>query len=136
MLMNVTRSDVLAIRSEYDIVLARQTARALCQELNFSLVEITKMVTAASEIARNTLIHGKGGSMRWELLVENGRSGLRLVFEDAGPGIADIGLAMSDGWTSGSGLGKGLPGTKRLVNDFDIQSQVGTGTRVSIVRWK
>jgi len=136
MLMNVTRSDVLAIRSEYDIVLARQTARALCQELNFSLVEITKMVTAASEIARNTLIHGKGGSMRWELLVENGRSGLRLVFEDAGPGISDIGLAMSDGWTSGSGLGKGLPGTKRLVNDFDIQSQVGTGTRVSIVRWK
>ena len=134
--MNVTRSDVLAIHSEYDIVLARQTARTLCQELNFSLVEVTKMVTAASEIARNTLIHGKGGSMRWDLLAENGRSGLRLVFEDTGPGIADIELAMSDGWTSGSGLGKGLPGTKRLVNDFDIQSQVGIGTRVSIVRWK
>jgi len=134
--MNVTRSDVLAIRSEYDIVLARQTARTLCQELNFSLVEVTKMVTAASELARNTLIHGMGGSMRWEVLADKHRSGLRLVFEDAGPGIADIELAMSDGWTSGSGLGKGLPGSKRLVNDFEIESRVGTGTKVSITRWK
>jgi serine/threonine-protein kinase RsbT len=134
--MTVVRSDALPIQSEYDIVLARQTARTLCQELKFSLVESTKMVTATSEIARNTLVYGKGGTMRWEVLAENGRSGLRLIFEDKGPGIADIELAMKDGFTSGNGLGKGLPGSRRLVNEFDIQSQVGVGTTVSIVRWK
>jgi serine/threonine-protein kinase RsbT len=134
--MAVTASDTVPIRSEQDIVLSRQLVRKLVQQLHFSLVDQTKMVTAASEIARNTLIYGGGGSMRWDLLDDGIRKGLRLVFEDRGPGIADIGLAMTDGWTSGSGLGKGLTGSKRLVNEFDLQTAPGQGTTVTLVRWK
>jgi serine/threonine-protein kinase RsbT len=103
--------------------------------LGFSLVDQTKVVTAASELARNTVIYGGGGSMQIETL--NGpRTGLRLVFEDKGPGIPDIELALRDGFTTGSGLGLGLGGAKRLVNDFEISSRVGEGTRISITRWK
>jgi serine/threonine-protein kinase RsbT len=94
------------------------------------------MITAASELSRNTLVHGGGGRMRWETLEEGMRRGLRLHFEDEGPGIADMKLALTDGWTSGGGMGLGLPGSKRLVNEFDIESQPGKGTRVSITRWK
>ncbi|EIT67658.1 ATP-binding region, ATPase-like protein [Hydrocarboniphaga effusa AP103] len=110
--------------------------RKLVQQLGFSLVDQTKMVTAASEIARNTLIYGGGGDMRWQLLDDGIRKGLRLSFEDRGPGIPDIGLAMTDGWTSGHGLGKGLTGSKRLVNEFELQTAVGQGTTVTITRWK
>ena len=124
------------LRSEHDIVLARQLVRRMTQKLAFSLVDQTKMVTAASELARNALIYGGGGSMRWEVRSEGTRNGLRLTFVDEGPGIPNIELAMSDGWTSGSGLGMGLSGAKRLVNEFDIDSRVGAGTRVSIMRWK
>jgi len=124
------------VRSEHDIVLARQLVRRLTQKLSFSLVDQTKMVTAASELARNALIYGGGGTMRWETRAEGARNGLRLTFIDEGPGIPNLELAMSDGWTSGNGLGMGLSGARRLVNEFEIDSQVGAGTRVSITRWK
>jgi serine/threonine-protein kinase RsbT len=124
------------LRSEHDIVLARQQVRKLTQELQFSLVDQTKMVTAASELARNALIYGRGGTMQWEILELDGRRGLRLKFADEGPGIPNLDLAMTDGWTSGTGLGMGLTGTKRLVNEFDIDTKVGAGTRVTIARWK
>ena len=124
------------LRSEHDIVLARQLVRKLTQELKFSLVDQTKMVTAASELARNALIYGKGGTMHWDVLENESRRGLKLLFADEGPGIPNLDLAMTDGWTSGHGLGMGLTGAKRLVNEFDIDSKVGGGTRVTIVRWK
>jgi serine/threonine-protein kinase RsbT len=134
--MPVVRADALPVRSEQDVVMARQAVRRMAQELGFSLVEQTKMVTAASEIARNTFVHGKGGDMHWEILHDADRKGLRLTFVDEGPGIPNISLAMTDGWTTGGGLGMGLSGTKRLVNEFDIRSAPGEGTRVTITRWK
>jgi serine/threonine-protein kinase RsbT len=124
------------IRSEPDVVATRQLVRALTQELKFSLVDQTKMVTAASELSRNTLVHGGGGELRWEVLEQAGRRGLRLHFEDQGPGIADVKQALVDGWTSNKGMGLGLPGSKRLVHDFEIVSAPGAGTRVSVTRWK
>jgi serine/threonine-protein kinase RsbT len=126
----------LPLHSEEDIVASRQKVRLLTQQLKFSLVDQTKMITAASELSRNTLVHGGGGDMRWELLDDGLRRGLRLHFEDQGPGIKDVKLAMTDGWTSGGGMGLGLPGSKRLVHEFEIQSMPGEGTRVSITRWK
>jgi serine/threonine-protein kinase RsbT len=126
----------LPLLTEQNIVASRQMVRALCQDLKLSLVDQTKMITAASELSRNTLIHGGGGRMRWEFVERNGRRGLLLHFEDEGPGIPDLGLALTDGWTSGSGMGLGLPGSKRLVNDFEVASTVGQGTRVSITKWK
>jgi serine/threonine-protein kinase RsbT len=124
------------LRCEEDIVISRQKVRVLTQHLKFSLVDQTKMITAASELSRNTLVHGGGGQMRWELLDDGVRRGLRLFFEDEGPGIADVRLALTDGWTSGGGMGLGLPGSKRLVHEFEIASAPGQGTRVSIARWK
>jgi serine/threonine-protein kinase RsbT len=126
----------LPLRSEEDIVASRQKVRVLTQQLKFSLVDQTKMITAASELSRNTLRHGGGGQMRWELLDDGLRRGLRLHFEDQGPGIPDMKLALTDGWTSGGGMGLGLPGSKRLVHEFELQSTPGVGTRVSITRWK
>ena len=114
---------------------ARQVTREFAVQMGFRLVEQTKIVTASSELARNTLIHGGGGTVRIEALRDAGRRGLRLTFEDKGPGIADVTLALSDGYTSGSGLGLGLGGAKRLSNEFDIASTPGQGTRVSITRW-
>jgi serine/threonine-protein kinase RsbT len=134
--MTATSSGESPLRSEHDIVLARQLVRKLTQELKFSLVDQTKMVTACSELARNAYTYGRGGTMRWEVLDSPGRSGLRLHFVDQGPGIPNMSLAMTDGWTSGNGLGMGLTGTKRLVNEFEIETKVGAGTRVSITRWK
>ncbi|MBL0420536.1 anti-sigma regulatory factor [Ramlibacter sp. AW1] len=129
-------SGQLPLRAEEDIVASRQKVRALSQQLKFSLVDQTKMVTAASELSRNTLIHGGGGHMRWELLDDGLRRGLRLHFEDSGPGIPDLNLALTDGWTSGGGMGLGLPGSKRLVHEFEVRSAPGQGTQVSITRWK
>jgi serine/threonine-protein kinase RsbT len=126
----------LPLRSEIDIVACRQKVRVLTQQLKFSLVDQTKMITAASELSRNTLVHGHGGDMHWELLDDGVRRGLRLLFEDQGPGIPDMKLALTDGWTSGGGMGLGLPGSKRLVHEFNVESQPGAGTRVSITRWK
>lgn len=124
------------LRTEQDIVASRQQVRVLTQELKFSLVDQTKMITAASELSRNAVVHGGGGRMRWEVLDDGLRRGLRLHFEDEGPGIADVKLALTDGWTSGSGMGLGLPGSKRLVHEFEIRSAPGAGTQVSITRWK
>lgn len=124
------------VRTEEDIVISRQKVRALTQQLKFSLVDQTKMITAASELSRNTVVHGGGGQMRWEVLEQGLRRGLRLHFEDNGPGIADVQLALTDGWTSGGGMGLGLPGSKRLVHEFDLQSVPGQGTQVTITRWK
>ena len=134
--MAVTRTDSVPLGSERDIVLARQIVRKVAQELGFSLVDQTKMVTAASELARNTVTYGGGGVLDWEMLLDGARKGLRLTFKDQGPGIADLTLAMTDGWTSGGGLGLGLSGAKRLVNDFEIDTKPGHGTRVTITRWK
>jgi len=134
--MPVLKADILPVRTDQDVVMARQAVRRLTKELGFSLVDQTKMVTAASELARNTLTHGHGGEMHYELVQDGDRQGLRLSFVDEGPGIANLTLAMTDGWTSGNGLGMGLSGTKRLVNDFHIESQLGHGTRVTITRWR
>ena len=134
--MPITRTESLPLRSEQDIVLARQTVRRLTQELGFGLVDQTKLVTATSELARNALVYGLGGTMVCELLAEGARNGLRLQFIDQGPGIADLAQAMSDGWTSGKGLGLGLSGAKRLVGEFSIESVPGQGTTVTIARWK
>lgn len=131
-----TRAETFPIASSDDVVRVRQVVRSWATELKFSLVDQTKLVTATSELARNTLEHGKGGTMRVEI-VENGlRRGLRLTFEDQGPGIADLNLALRDGYTSGSGMGLGLSGSKRLVNEFDIKSEPGRGTTVTVIRWK
>ena len=134
--MSITRTESLPIRSEQDIVIARQTVRRLTQELGFGLVDQTKLVTATSELARNALVYGLGGTMVSELLVEGPRKGLRLHFIDQGPGIADLAQAMTDGWTSGQGMGLGLSGARRLVSEFAIESAPGKGTTVSIARWK
>jgi serine/threonine-protein kinase RsbT len=133
--MAVLSTETVPLKSEPDVVAVRRQVRELSAKLGFSLVDQTKIVTAASELARNTLIHGSGGMMHVETL--NGpRTGLRLTFEDKGPGIPNIELALRDGFTTGSGLGLGLGGAKRLANEFDIVSRVGEGTKVTITRWK
>jgi serine/threonine-protein kinase RsbT len=114
----------------------RQSVRTAAVEIGLNLVDQTKIVTAASELARNTVVHGGGGMARVEIVRDTTKRGLRLTFEDHGPGIRDIDLAMKDGYTSGGGLGLGLGGAKRLSNEFEIESRLGEGTRVSITRWK
>lgn len=132
----MSNNGVMPLRSEQDIVSARQAVRKWCVELGFSLVDQTKMVTAASELARNTLIYGGGGEMQWAAGPDGGRRALTLTFADEGPGIPDLELAMTDRWTSGNGLGLGLSGARRLVQEFGIESAPGAGTRVTISRWK
>jgi serine/threonine-protein kinase RsbT len=134
--LTLPTSGAMPIASEQDIVMSRQAVRKLTQQLKFTLVDQTKMITAASELSRNTVVYGGGGEMRWEVLEQGLRTGLRLAFEDKGPGIPDLDLALSDGWTSGGGLGLGLSGSKRLVNEFEVRSVVGEGTCVTITRWK
>jgi serine/threonine-protein kinase RsbT len=134
--MPVLKTETMPIRTENDVVLARKAVRKSAAELGLSLVEQTKVVTAASELARNVLVHGGGGSVRLEVVNDEARRGLRLTFEDQGPGIPDIALALRDGYTTGGGLGLGLGGSKRLVNEFDIDSRVGEGTRVTVTKWK
>ena len=126
----------MPLRDERDIVFCRQMVRKLAQQIKFGLVDQTKLITAASELSRNTLVYGHGGEMRWEIVQQGIRTGLRLSFEDQGPGIADVALALTDGWTSGSGMGVGLSGSRRLVNDFDLRTEVGKGTCVTVTRWK
>jgi serine/threonine-protein kinase RsbT len=134
--MDVATSETLSIRNDSEVVMVRQRVRAMAVVQGFSLVDQTKIVTAASELARNALIHGGGGTARIEAVKDGARKGLKLTFEDRGPGIADISLAMRDGFSTGGGLGLGLSGAKRLSNEFEIQSKPGEGTRVSIARWK
>lgn len=130
------KHEIVDIRSSSDVVLIRQKVRTWAVELKFSLVDQTKIVTAASELARNTVDYGKGGTVTLETLYVGTRKGLRLTFEDNGPGIPDIDLALTDGYTTGGGLGLGLSGAKRLMNEFEIASEVGKGTRVTITRWR
>ena len=134
--MPVTRTEVLELRSGSDVVFIRQAVRTWAVEAGFSLVDQTKMVTAASELARNTVDYGGGGTVRLDMIVDGSRRGLRVAFEDQGPGIPDIEKALTDHYTTGTGLGLGLGGARRLVNEFDISSRVGEGTRVVITRWK
>ncbi|HEY0991699.1 MAG TPA: anti-sigma regulatory factor [Kofleriaceae bacterium] len=124
------------IASNEDVVFVRQRAREQSHRAGFSLLETTKLVTAASELARNTLEHGGGGYVDIEVITDGIRRGVRMTFVDEGPGIPDLDQALTDGFTTGGGLGLGLGGSRRLVNEFDIQSTVGRGTRVQVIRWK
>ncbi len=133
--MAILKQETMPVRSSDDVVQVRQVVRAYAVELGMSLVDQTKIVTAASELARNTLDYGGGGMLLVEALNGDGRHGLRLTFQDQGPGIPDVQLALKDGYTTGSGLGLGLGGTKRLVNEFEIESRVGEGTRVRVTKW-
>jgi len=132
----VLRREELPLRSVEDVVRARHATRDLAMELGFSLVEQTKIVTAASELARNTIVHGGGGTLALEALNDGPRRGLRLVFADDGPGIADVDLALRDGYTTGTGLGLGLGGARRLMSELSILTAAGQGTRVTAVRWR
>jgi len=125
----------LPVRTEQDVVLARQEVRKLAVASGLRLVDQTKLVTAASELARNAVIYGGGGQMEWEILHDGLRKGVRLLFADQGPGIADVGQALTDGWTSGTGMGLGLSGSRRLVDEFELDSVPGQGTRVTITKW-
>ena len=129
-------SETLEVRDAQDIVHVRQAVRQKAVALGFGLVDQTKVVTASSELARNTLDYGGGGIVRIDVIQNDCRSGIRITFEDQGPGIADIELALKDGYTTGSGLGLGLGGAKRLSDQFEITSQPGVGTKISILRWK
>jgi serine/threonine-protein kinase RsbT len=134
--MAVLRDELIGLRSMDDIIKARQLVRDCAIFQGLSLVDQTKLVTAASELARNTVVHGGGGEMRLQALNDGPRRGVKVVFLDSGPGIPDVELAMKDGYTTRGGLGLGLSGSKRLVNEFAIDSKPGVGTTVSIVRWR
>lgn len=133
--MIVRSSGTQPVLIEQDVVLARQTARKLAQDCGMRLIDLTKMVTAVSELARNTMVYGGGGDMDWQILEDGMRTGLRITFRDEGPGIPDLKLAMTDGWTSGNGMGLGLTGAKRLVQEFELDTAPGAGTRITITRW-
>jgi serine/threonine-protein kinase RsbT len=134
--MKILSSEQMYIRTSDDVVVARQTVRKKSVGLGFGLVDQTKFVTAASELARNTLDYGGGGIVQFDLVSNGQRTGLRLTFTDQGPGIPDIQQALKDGYTTGQGMGLGLGGAKRLSHEFEISSTPGIGTRVSILRWK
>jgi serine/threonine-protein kinase RsbT len=134
--LQVEQTESLPIASDDDIVRVRQLVRDWSVRIGFSLVDQTKLVTAASELARNTLVYGRGGELRVERVLNDRRAGLRLTFEDQGPGIPDVEQALKDGFTTGNGLGLGLSGARRLCQDFEITSKAGEGTRVMIARWK
>lgn len=135
-MITVEKSETKPIFTQADIVYVRQAVRDWAIGQKFSIVDQTKIVTAASELARNTFDYGKGGTMTMEALSKGPVKGLRLTFEDKGPGIVDMDKALTDGYTTGGGLGMGLTGAKRLVNEFSIESQVGVGTKVVITKWK
>jgi serine/threonine-protein kinase RsbT len=132
----ILKDESATISSSSDIVRVRQIVREWAVSLGFSLVEQTKMVTAASELARNTLEHGGGGNVQMQVLNNEMRRGLKLTFSDKGPGIVDVAEALRDGFTTGNGMGLGLGGAKRLVNEFEIDSAPGRGTKVTITRWR
>lgn len=135
-MLRVLTTESLPIRTSEDVVIVRQAVRTQAVSLGFNLVDQTKLVTASSELARNTLDYGGGGAAQLEVIQNDQRAGLRVIFDDQGPGIPDIERALSDGYTTGGGLGLGLGGAKRLSHEFEISSKPGAGTRVSILRWK
>ncbi len=132
----VARLAQWSLRSDADVIVAKQAVGAWAREIGLTLFDRTKVVTAASELARNTLIYGGGGDMSIEIIRDGVREGLRVTFDDHGPGIVDIDLALEDGYSTGGGMGLGLPGARRLVSEFALSSTVGVGTSVTIVRWK
>lgn len=132
----VMKTAEFSLRSDVDIVAARRSITEWAREVGLSVFDRTMVITAASELARNTVIYGLGGTMSIEIIRESARDGLRLAFQDNGPGIADIERALEDGYSTGGSMGIGLPGARRLVNEFELKSTVGVGTRVTIVRWK
>jgi serine/threonine-protein kinase RsbT len=134
--MIVQQSTTISVTDDAEVVASRQLAKAFAKDVGFGLVDETKLVTAVSELSRNLLVHGGGGAVCLERIESNGRRGVRVTFEDHGPGIADITSAMKDGQSSAKSMGMGLPGSKRLVSEFEIVSQLGVGTRVVIVKWK
>ena len=135
--MGPGRTETFQMRTDEDVLRVRQTVRIwMVEQRNFGLVDQTKMVTAARELGRNVVVHGRGGTARLELLADGGRRGIRVTFQDHGPGIANVEQALRDGFTTGDGLGLGLGGSRRLVDDFEIESEVGKGTRVTITKWK
>jgi len=134
--MQTTKSELVPVVGGAEVVRVRHAVRKAAVDLGFSLVEQTKIVTAASELARNMVDYGGGGTVTIEALADGARKGLRLIFEDQGPGIADVQQALRDGFTTGSGMGLGLGGARRLANEFEISSAPGEGTRVAITRWK
>jgi serine/threonine-protein kinase RsbT len=134
--MSPTEPETLPLRTDEDVLRVRRAVRVRMIEQTFNLVQQTKMVTATSELARNAVVYGGGGSARLEILEDSGRRGLRATFEDQGPGIADLAQALEDGFTTGVGLGLGLGGARRLVSEFEIWSELGKGTRVTITMWK
>jgi serine/threonine-protein kinase RsbT len=136
MTVTVQKTETVPIKSSSDVVIVRQRVRVWTTEMKFSLVEQTKIVTAASELGRNTLEHGGGGSVELALLVNGARRGLQLRFSDQGPGIPDVALALKDGYSTGSGMGLGLGGSKRLMNEFEIKTNPGSGTTITAIRWK
>lgn len=134
--MTVSRSETYPLASEADVVSARRETKSWATQLGFGIVDQTKLVTACSELARNTLIYGGGGTLTLQAIDALPRRGLRMIFEDRGPGIADLDLALTDGYTSGGGMGLGLSGARRLCNEFDIVTAPGAGTKVTVARWK
>ena len=133
--MKIIRSETWSLQDAEDVNYVRRAVRTWAQELSFSMVDQTKLVTAASELARNTVDHGGGGTLCMEVIEKEGRKGLRLIFEDQGPGITDVHLAQKDGYSTTAGLGLGLGGSKRLLSEFDISSRLGEGTRVTAIKW-
>lgn len=133
--MNAEHAGEVRIHSESDIVKTRRTVRTAATRLGFGITDVTRIVTAASELARNAFLYAGSGIMRWQALDTDGRIGIELTFEDGGPGITDIEQAMEAGYTSGSGLGMGLPGAKRLMDEFEIASEIGKGTIVTAKKW-
>lgn len=125
----------IPIVTDSDVVRVRQSVRSLAQQIKLSLVDQTKLVTATSELARNTLVYGRGGHARIEMVSDGRRTGVKAVFHDDGPGIPDTDLALADGWSSGKGLGLGLSGARRLVDEFALDTEVGRGTEVTVVKW-
>ena len=134
--MKAVSSEVMELRTPEDIVITRQAVRKKAVAMGLGIVDQTKIVTASSELARNLLIYGGGGTVQLDVVENDRKLGIRIIFEDRGPGIPDIELAMTDGYSSGNGMGLGLSGAKRLSHEFEILSKVGEGTRVSILRWK
>jgi serine/threonine-protein kinase RsbT len=132
----VVKQAMFLLKSDLDVAVARRGVRDWAAELGLTTLDLTKVVTAASELARNAVVHGGGGVMCLEVVHQEKREGLRMTFSDNGPGIADLELAMTDGYTSGGGMGIGLPGARRLVNEFEVSSQPPEGTRVTVIRWK
>jgi serine/threonine-protein kinase RsbT len=134
--MNDSPAEEIALKEETDIVIVRRSVREAATRMGFGITDVTRIITAASELARNVFLYAGSGVVRCRMLTRSNQVGLELIFEDYGPGIADIDQAMQPGYSSGNGLGLGLPGTKRLMGEMEIESEVGKGTRITVTKWR